>query len=624
MKNIQHIVPMVFALALFSCASNPKTSKGVVDTFPEGETIENSIDDSALSDENLDVEMDGTEDDAVEVFEGDENAEELDGIDGGDESGEYEIFSEDDAFLDAENDSLEEQIEHSDEDGLSLDGEELLLEERVSPDDLPYLPYVLGADDDELLDEDGIDEIVDDEAFELPENNVIGVEATEDESESLGNLESNEGQLRESDVSSDVTVDGMYGSETEKTDESAEAGIDIDVTAANTEEDMITETDYKPKEPNENKSDVANTKADEKSDTISDMVGGEDAEDAKKRFDTLPTPSRSMTVKKGQTIEVVYPGRGWIYQENIDGDGNIDTRNRNFIFGGRRLGQENQAFTLRSRNPGTYLLHFYKNDALTEEYIDDYLEVHVEDESEPSSKTVVAPDYAAAIPPKPIINAENAHEIRESRKVLEEKQTAEEMKNGVMSRADSSVLTETQNADVGARKSYQNIPDSTRLEDYGAKTVVQTSGEMKNAHNATTETERNSRSKESEDDTDEVIDIAFDDEPIIEMSHQNDTEDGTDAEDSESLLEQAKKLYAEREYSKALEITRKFLDTAALRLDEALYLQAQILEAKSAVQNIRGAIDSYDEIVRNYPASTLWDAANKRSIYLKRFYIDIR
>ena len=73
-----------------------------------------------------------------------------------------------------------------------------------------------------------------------------------------------------------------------------------------------------------------------------------------------PTPSRTMTAKKNQLIEVEYPGRGWIYQGNIDEKGNVDARQKNFVFGGRKLGAENQTFSIRARNPGKYLLHFYK------------------------------------------------------------------------------------------------------------------------------------------------------------------------------------------------------------------------------------------------------------------------
>ncbi len=53
-------------------------------------------------------------------------------------------------------------------------------------------------------------------------------------------------------------------------------------------------------------------------------------------------------------------------------------------------------------------------------------------------------------------------------------------------------------------------------------------------------------------------------------------------------------------------------------------LEGLILEAKSEVRNIKSAIGAYDTLIKNWPQSDYWRKANERSIYLKRFYIDIR
>lgn len=92
----------------------------------------------------------------------------------------------------------------------------------------------------------------------------------------------------------------------------------------------------------------------------------------------------------------------------------------------------------------------------------------------------------------------------------------------------------------------------------------------------------------------------------------------------DELLELAQKYYSEKKYQQAFSAISKFFDKATARLDEGLFLQGQILEEKSPVQNIKSAIESYDLVVNNYPSSSLWEKANKRSIFLKRFYINIR
>ena len=80
----------------------------------------------------------------------------------------------------------------------------------------------------------------------------------------------------------------------------------------------------------------------------------------------------------------------------------------------------------------------------------------------------------------------------------------------------------------------------------------------------------------------------------------------------------------EKKYEEALLLVRLFLEESSSRIDEALFLEAQILETKSSVQNIKEAVNDYDIIISDWPQSDFWSKAKKRSTYLKRFYIDIR
>ncbi|MGN0728306.1 hypothetical protein [Treponema sp.] len=102
-------------------------------------------------------------------------------------------------------------------------------------------------------------------------------------------------------------------------------------------------------------------------------------------------PSRSVSIKNSQYLDIVYPGKGWIYLGEEDG--------KNLMrYFGRKIGEKNTSFSLRSRSEGTTVLHFYKNDALTGSPIDDYLEVEIKGTGF-SNDRVTAPDYAEAVPP---------------------------------------------------------------------------------------------------------------------------------------------------------------------------------------------------------------------------------
>ena len=307
-----------------------------------------------------------------------------------------------------------------------------------------------------------------------------------------------------------------------------------------------------------------------------------------------PVPSRSMTVKRNQLIDVVYPGKGWIYQENIDEEGNSDVRNKNFIFGGRKLGGENQSFTLRSRVPGKFLLHFYKNDTLTGNYIDDYLEVIVTDEAaDSSSGHITAPSYAEVVPPKAKITAETVK--AEKRAEQQKSEKAEE---------------EAKKAPERSVSSEKGVSAVSVPEESGVKTVVQTSDSKPDEHSPSVN----------------VPGVRTDSSSAKKTPEKNGAPElkNTSSLSADDLLKTARSLYDEKQYAQAFDAIKLFFDKAVEKMDEGLYLQGQILEAKSEVQNIKGAVDSYDLLVKNYPASRLWDAAKKRSIYLKRFYINIR
>ena len=345
------------------------------------------------------------------------------------------------------------------------------------------------------------------------------------------------------------------------------------------------------------------TEADFSEQTAAEDFSGSDGKSLPEKEVEPPVPSRSMTVKRNQLIDVVYPGKGWIYQENIDEEGNSDVRNKNFIFGGRKLGGENQSFTLRSRVPGKFLLHFYKNDTLTGNYIDDYLEVIVTDEAaDSSSGHIMAPSYAEVVPPKAKITAETVKAEKRAEQQKSEKAEEEAKK--------APAASPSEKAPERSVSSEKGVAAVSVPEESGVKTVVQTSDSKPDEHSPSVN----------------VPGVRTDSSSAKKTPEKNGAPElkNTSSLSADDLLKTARSLYDEKQYAQAFDAIKLFFDKAVEKMDEGLYLQGQILEAKSEVQNIKGAVDSYDLLVKNYPASRLWDAAKKRSIYLKRFYINIR
>lgn len=284
---------------------------------------------------------------------------------------------------------------------------------------------------------------------------------------------------------------------------------------------------------------------------LSEEIEEEEPKENTEQTESNPqkTPSRSMTAKNNQYVDIIYPGRGWIYMGEDEGKDQI------LRYFGRKLGTENTTFTLRTTKSGETVLHFYKNDVLKGEYIDDYLEIKVLEESAKPNERAKAPSYEESVPQKPV-------RLEKKAETQEEAQKTDEIKN---------------------------IEEKT------------SGNEQKLSSQDETNLKKNDVSKEVS-------------KPEQKKSLKVDTK---------NLLEQAKKDFEAKSYAQALSEVQHYLDTQNTRIDEALFLQGQILEADSEVKNIKSAIDSYNSLIKNYPASTFWQEANRRKIYLNRYYVNI-
>ena len=295
-------------------------------------------------------------------------------------------------------------------------------------------------------------------------------------------------------------------------------------------------------------------------------------------------PSRSVTLKKGETLIVTYPGNGWIYMGSNSEYNNLASR-------GRKLGSTDTKYTLLAKEAGTQIHHFYKTDNLTGEYIDDYLEVTVLDKKGKSSTTVTAPDYAQTVPKKPETPAKSTATKNKEKQETEKSQALE-------------TTAPEQNSDQQTASSGEKEPAKAQT----TKTQTTNTSELNSKQNQQTQ----KTAAVTEDSDDDVI--VIDDE---------ETDTTREEIDFSAILEQAKKDTSDKKYSLAYDALIMYLEQSTDNRDEALYLLGQLLEADSPIKNIKEAINTYQTLCDNYPASSYWENANKRIIYLKRFYIDI-
>lgn len=565
MKILKYFFNILFILNIFviiSCASTPKQEElpeeKVLDVLNDSNEIENTQNNTLAEDVNSEVA------DVAEI----ENTEI--------KTSELDINTEQDNDISSNETSLNEYS---------------FLEEKIEEDILPELPPLEEEQLETQIDNDISTPSIQEEPQiqqtnnkELEDNNSEQTNETDNSITEDTDIETNTTASTEAtttNISSVSTESSVSAPTSELEDNSNDKNIENTQTTIIQDEINKTEnTDNENINTEQTNEDFQNTANSQLEETNQIEESLEDDTTENQNINKKIKPSRSMTIKKNQYIDITYPGTGWIYLGQKD-------NKKDFTFFGRKLGGKDTSFTLRAKNPGTYLLHFYKNDPLTNSYIDDYLEVIVENKETSSTEHILAPNYATIVPPKVTITAET----RKENKKQNINKTVDENKNKQQ---------KTQEEQI------QNVASKKPI-DSSVKTVIQTQDEENtNEIPETSNTQNIIETKQTENNT------------------QNKPNQNLDKLKESELLALAKKQFANKEHSNALYTLEKFFEKAVSKIDEGLFLQGQILESKSDVQNIKGAIDSYELIVKSYPASAYWTQANKRTIFLKRFYINIR
>lgn len=145
-------------------------------------------------------------------------------------------------------------------------------------------------------------------------------------------------------------------------------------------------------------------------------------------------PLAEYTIKKQEIIDVVYPGKGWIF---IGAKNEKNTEEDALIFLGRLTQEKQQTFSFRAKKNGEFLLGFYKTDFLTNSYIDDCIKINVKDENGDPTKRNVANNYVfkgkkhLELPPQEEKNQETKSEEQPKNLPEKEKSSKKGLKTNV-------------------------------------------------------------------------------------------------------------------------------------------------------------------------------------------------
>lgn len=293
----------------------------------------------------------------------------------------------------------------------------------------------------------------------------------------------------------------------------------------------------------------------------------DESEPVSEQNEPVIIPSRSVSAKINQFIDIVYPGKGWIYLGEVKA-----VKPPVISFSKRVRDNENTLFSLQAKRAGTTLLHFYKQDPLAASYLDDYVEINVLNERGTARDHIrlEAHPLPDATSVQPSENNENANG--------QSAQAGSSGQNGTPSAANTTSGAE---AIAGGNGTASGINGSAA----GAGTTGKGS--------------QNKNAGETETAIEAVL-------------------------DADALFEKAQTAYNEKRYADALQALDEYFKIAEENIDRALFLQGKIYESNSEFKNIRKALAVYEKLSAAFPESDLWESARKRVIYIKRFYLDIR
>ncbi|MCR4712896.1 MAG: hypothetical protein K5751_00785 [Treponemataceae bacterium] len=274
-------------------------------------------------------------------------------------------------------------------------------------------------------------------------------------------------------------------------------------------------------------------------------------------------PSRTVSMKKKQYLDVTYPGEGWLYM----GDEN---NSKTLSFKGREQKGNSTLLKFYSDRAGEALLHFCKQDILTDTYIHDYLLVTI-DKTNGNKQHIKAPEY---IPP--VVQIDD-----------KENEEADIIENELSNEID---------------KEPEEVPEEiSEDQEEQSETVIE----------------------------DIIIDsgISLADEPDVIFSFGDgiDFGDGYDDDDYyQQLIDEANDAFFAGRGQEAVDKAQLIIDDGSYFSDEAYYIQAQVYETNSDMLDVNKAYDLYKTIVDYYPESSYWNKASKRVTYFERYYFQIR
>ena len=306
-------------------------------------------------------------------------------------------------------------------------------------------------------------------------------------------------------------------------------------------------------------------------------------------------PSRQATIPAGQTLEVWYPGSGWVFLGDASAQNGLGYENR-------KLDKTDTLFTFKALKPGNYILDFSRFDVLDDSFMQDSLAVTVTDEAPIRTGRIRAPDYRA------IAKSSGVAPTGAPGSSVQAGTTGAVAVPGAVGSAGGGNAA----GSAGAVPQGGNANSETTAATPGAR------GNFSQSQTGGGQSLSPTRGANS----------SMSDEPTVTSTPGGLSPQGNAAaeipSDPEAMLRKAQSSLASGDAASALTLLDAFFAAAVSSLDEGWYLRGQAYESNGASRDIRKALDAYQTLVQAYPDSPRWKSADERIRYIRQFYQKIR
>jgi TolA-binding protein len=341
--------------------------------------------------------------------------------------------------------------------------------------------------------------------------------------------------------------------------------------------------------------------------------------------------SRTIRGTTGQILEVPFRGTGWVYLGETNAGPGIS-------YLSRRADSEGQTFIFSLDESGEYELRFYKQDFIRDYILNDHVRVIVE--SAPERTSFFYPEEPARLvaeprwpPPE---NPDGQGAAGPGTAAAGQGGAAPETAAGQDAAAPGTAAGQGSAAVPGSAAGQGAAPGTTAGQ--GSAAAPGTTGGQGSAVPGRTTPETAAGQGAAAPGTATGQGSAVPGRAAPETAAGQGAGPGTaavgqgsaaapgEADESlpEALLSRAREAYEAGHFPEALAALDEFRSKFPLGSDEAWWLYGQLLESSGPWRNIRGALEYYRRLIREYPQSPRCDDARKRIAYLERFYFNIR